>query len=70
MTDKEKLVALLTEFGVSFKDEKYGAGDSSIVVKRDWHSDRPQNKVTGYNGFFTQFLFSREEKFIEMGAWE
>lgn len=70
MTDKEKLVALLTEFGVSFKDERYHSGDSNIIVKYNWHSKQPQNKVTGYDGFFTQFTFNPEEKFIQMGAWE
>lgn len=70
MTDKEKLVALLTEFGVSFKDERYGSGDSNIIVKYNWYSEQHQSKVTGYNGFFTQFTFNTEEKFIEMGAWE
>lgn len=58
-TDKEKLEALLTEFGVEFTKE----GDDIICYEGN-------SGVRGYRGFFTGFAFTSEGKFIYMGAFE
>lgn len=59
MNDKEKLKALLTEFGVGFTED-----DASITCEEG------DAKVGGYIGFGTTFEFDTEGKFIRMGAWE
>ena len=59
MNDKEKLKALLTEFGVVFEEK-----DNNIVCRDG------AEKVGGYLGFFTEFEFDAEGKFISIGAWE
>ena len=64
MTDYEKLKALLTEFGVGFKEVEHGSGARSI----ECHCE--DSKITGYSCFYTSFEFNNEGKFIEMGAWE
>jgi proteasome assembly chaperone (PAC2) family protein len=61
LTDKEKLVALLTEFGVQFEDDTQ---HGKIVCTSG------STKVSGYNGFYTDFAFDENGKFIELGAWE
>ena len=58
-TDKEKLTALLTEFGVGFKL----TGDEVTCEKGD-------AKIAGYTGFSTTFSFDPGGRFKEMGAWE
>lgn len=59
MTDKEKLIFLLKEFGIGFDD-----------VCNDVTCEQGMNKVSGYSCFFTRFEFDTNGKFIEMGAWE
>lgn len=59
MTDKEKLIELLVSFGVGFECEF-----NEIVCKQG------AEKVGGYSGFVTSFLFSEDGTFQNMGAWE
>ena len=59
MTDKEKLIALLNEFGIEFVDN-----GTSIKCEEG------MDKVGGYTRFFTDFEFSEDGKFVKMGAWE
>lgn len=59
MTDKEKLIALLTEFGVEIEIR------SDHIICRDGAA-----KVEGYCMFFTDFEFDANGKFVKMGAWE
>jgi len=54
MTDKEKLTALLDEFGIKYKED-----GAEIYCEEG-----------GYPGFFTQFSFDKAGKFQEMGAYE
>lgn len=68
MTDLEKLKALLTGFGVGFE---------VIAPEDEWqrqcivvHCECGEEKVDGYPGFFTEFAFEMDGRFIEMGAWE
>ena len=71
MTDQQKLIALLTEWGVEFNITarlshecyKFGSGITISCVAGT-------NKVSGYGGFITDFIFDENEKFVEMGAWE
>ncbi len=66
MTDKEKLIALLDEWGVP-----YFAGPDFVSV--GYGPKCPlieSSKVDGYCGFFTDFEFDAEGNFVKMGAWE
>lgn len=60
MTDKDKLKALLTVFGVGFTEN----GDGDITCE---HGD---DKVGGYVCFYVDFEFDKNGKFVTMGAWE
>ncbi len=62
MTDYEKLKALLTEFGVGFVDEP--SFDGRVVC---YEGDE---KIEGFRGYYTEFHFSADGRFINMGAWE
>ena len=64
MTDYDKVKALFTELGIGFTehDEK----DNVKVICCEAGSD----KVIGYSGFFTDFEFDEDGKFIQMGVWE
>ncbi len=66
MTDREKLVALLTEWAVPFWD-----GPISVLVGLQETEDSFDSpKVTGYPGFATAFEFTPDGTFVTMGAWE
>jgi hypothetical protein len=60
MTDKEKLVKLLREFGVGFDDS----------CKTEIVCEQGEEKVEGYCGFHTAFKFHEDGSFEHMGAWE
>lgn len=68
MTDKEKLTNLLTEFGVGFSEEFTINNHGTEIYCIECMSDNA--KITGYNNFYTSFVFDKDGKFIEMGAWE
>jgi hypothetical protein len=59
MTDKEKLVALFTEFGI-----EHGNDRKDIVL------DEGARKVTGYSSFYARFEFDEDGKFQQVGVWE
>jgi hypothetical protein len=61
MNDKEKLVKLLTEFGIPFTDH-----ESSVYIEAGPHP----NCVGGYSGFFTEFDFNPDGSFKEMAIAE
>lgn len=63
-TDYQKLKELLTGFGVRFSKETRENENQVIQCMSGW------DKVDGYLGFFTDFEFNKEGKFIEMGIWE
>lgn len=71
MTDKEKLIALLTEFGVGFQEERR---DKDMIAD-GWSEqavlcEQGMSKVGGYSGFLVDFGFDADGKFVEMGAYE
>ena len=60
MTDKDKLIKLLTEFGVEFRVTNGGETVSC---------DHGNKKVKGTNGITTDFDFSNDGSFRHMGAY-
>jgi len=76
MAQFEKLVALLTEFGVGFEIE-----DASGKMSEEWRSRHPAvdrfivctegaDKIEGYCGFFAQFAFDANGQFIVLDVLE
>jgi hypothetical protein len=74
VTDRQKLTALLSEWGVPYVQEDIPSqpGERSVVCVRVGRvADLPDSAtVTGYSGFFTDFEFGTEGEFVRMGAWE
>lgn len=70
MTDKEKLLALLKEWGVSYKDDPnfYNPALNQVILEANAYADTA--KVVGYNGFVTEFTFDKDGKFTNIGIWE
>lgn len=69
MTDLEKLKALLTSWGVTFRQHLDTASGLTDVVVGGYYPNT-QKKVSGYPGFYTSTTFDSEGKFVVMGAWE
>lgn len=65
MSDKEKLMVLLVEFGVQFRFEKREKEEGTTIV-----CECGDTKISGWAGFYTTFKFDADGKFQEMGAWE
>ncbi len=66
ITDKEKFIALMTEFGITPTEEEYGSGSKALVIEA-----KQGPKITGYTGFNATFQFDETTgAFIEMGIWE
>ena len=59
MTDKEKLIQMLTDLGVGYEDDG-----------RDVVCQAGNEKVVGYPEFYTVFSFDDQGRFINMGAFE
>jgi hypothetical protein len=67
MTDKDKLIALLREFGINASVESdFGRCHNSDNVLLE----AGQGGVDGYNGFYAEFKFDDSGKFVEVGVWE
>lgn len=65
MTDKEKLLALLAEFGVEPVIDSTNYTPASVVLEGG-----TKGLVRGYSGFFCEFEFSENGKFQRVGVWE
>ena len=61
MSDRDKLMKLFTEFGIKFTE----AGKDIVCEDQG-----PGTKITGYGGFVTDFTFTEDGQFVEMGAYE
>lgn len=59
MTDKEKLVVLLHDFGIEPEVTKHEVSISANTPG-----------VAGYIGFYCEFKFSEDGAFSEVGVWE
>ena len=69
MTDREKLKALLDEWGVPYLEDQFSE-QPSVTVGRSLRGLPESGKVTGYRRFFTDFEFDDVGSFVRMGAWE
>lgn len=70
MTDKDKLLSLLQDFGIGYVDKKYHQArgnwdDNSVVLYEDVGGG-----VQGYMDFYCKFDFDEQGKFISVGVWE
>lgn len=63
LSDFEKWKKFLESFNIKYSD--YSTEDKKLLRTESGYS-----KVTGYLGFFTEFEFTIDGKFIQMGAWE
>lgn len=61
MTDRDKLINLLSEFGVGFEAHET---NKYILCMQG------KEKIDGYLSFYTVFDFDEDGKFINMGAWK
>jgi hypothetical protein len=67
MTDLDKFLELIKGFGLEFNKYEFeisGVKTTTIEFSTD------MNKVNGYTGFSTDFLFDNEGKFLELGIYE
>lgn len=70
MTDKEKLLHLLAEFGI---DSFERVSEDKIEIEIDVPAQRElraHGKVRGYSGFMNEFVFDKDGNFVYMGIWE
>jgi len=75
MTDLERLKELLNSWEVPYmipEDHPYAErGEVFLVVGETMdYRNESSDKVDGYNGFFTAYVFDQDEAFLRMGAWE
>ncbi len=75
--DFMKLAFLLEEFGIPFRKDceedtwkitlgYYGDAYQEVAGTEEWSHP----KIDGYPGFYTQFIFDTNGKFLSVGAWE
>lgn len=66
-TDKQRLIDLLSDFGVTpqLGEEGVNESDAETVTL-----EARKGEVVGYVGFVCVFSFDRNEKFVSVGVWE
>lgn len=71
MTDREKLLALLDEWGVGYNG-KYAERNrfDSIDFDRDVMVCAGDTKIDGYSNFFAVFEFEPDGTFRQITVWE
>jgi len=62
MTDREKLLALLANFGLAPDVPEVVGGEVSLIAK--------EGGVQGYDGFHCTFSFDDYGAFTRVGIWE
>lgn len=69
-TDQEKFEILMIEFGVPFNTQvcQYGEQTGCVRYVIDDETDNP--KVKAYGGFYTEFVFDAQGKFMNIGIFE
>lgn len=74
MTHKDRLVELLKDFGVGFKDTSNPVWRSDDYDPKICGSsilcEKGMDLVGGYNGFCAEFVFDSSGKFIVVNLWE
>lgn len=77
MNDFIKLTNLLQELGIPYSSKFCGDDHFRVYVGQDSSEDvifgtnkDKHNKIGGYPGFYTRFLFDADGKFLNVGAWE
>ena len=75
MTDREKLKALFDGFGIGYAEEQLeekvvGAKDAISLSCDNSVYPTGMKKVSGYDGFYADFFFNSNGKFIEVKIWE
>lgn len=74
----EKLKSLFTEFGLGFDENRTpftNADDMSFSTLKDGEKsifckEGKHNKVDGYNGFSSEFVFDKDGNFIQLNCLE
>ena len=66
LSDMERFLAICKDFGLDPEILVHfdGSGQQEVV----FYKGKP--RTTGYPGFMSTWLFDREGRFIETGAWE
>lgn len=70
MTDQEKLVALLREWGVPFSARRLEYKNRTINEVKISADDQASPRIEGYFSFYTVFEFDGDGKFNLVGIWE
>jgi hypothetical protein len=66
LTDKEKFITLMNEFGVGASTPDYEKEGQTIIMLEEGNA-----KINGYSSFFTHFCFNEATgEFIEVSIWE
>jgi hypothetical protein len=72
LTDKQKLEALFTEFGIGFKRiPSFSIGpNANVPSETTIYCSANEARIDGYNGFETSFEFDADGKFVKMDIYE
>lgn len=65
-TDHQKLTNLFRELGIPFTEKM----DGNIMVHLEVDNSKPDPKVVGYKHFCTDFEFTTDGEFVNVGIWE
>lgn len=66
MTDLEKFKTLYLDLNIELKETL----EDDIIYLKFGKDIITNNKLVGYNGFFTSIEFDLNSKFIKQGFWE
>ena len=64
MTDRDRLLALLEDWGVKPSVSHITGGDSHVELTAHYGG------VTGYDGFVCSFHFDKTGKYLAVDVWE
>ena len=67
MTDLEKFKDLFRSVGIGFSER---TDEHKYEICTILTCKQGDSKVTGYSSFFSDFVFSGDGSFMELGAWE
>ena len=69
MTDKEKFLNLMKEFGIIVENGTSNSENGDECTVFEIYADNSPKQV-GYMGFSCNWLFDIDGNFIKMGIWE